>query len=268
MRIVLWIGNEPNQKALANKIHDRFPLAGIVTETRTKKSTLTVKKFAGKVVEKILANKIGKAWYGMLNHFQKLYPAYPAVPIMNAENINSDDVYQFTKEIAPHLIIVSGTRLIKEKLLSLQPESGIMNLHTGLSPYIKGGPNCTNWCLSTRQYHLIGNTIMWIDKGIDTGNIISTEFTNFTGHESLRDVHSCVMEHAHELYVKCISYINEGKKNNIPQKDIGPGITYYTKQWDLYQKLQLVLNFSDFKKQILSGEIEKKRKRIKTVHLV
>ena len=38
MKIVLWIGNESNQKALANKIHASFPISGIVTESKKTKS--------------------------------------------------------------------------------------------------------------------------------------------------------------------------------------------------------------------------------------
>jgi len=193
MRIVLWIGNEANQKALANKIHEKFPLAGIVTETRKSKSAFTIKKLITKLIEKLFFKTIGNAWFNMLNHFQELYPFYPQVPLLNTENINKDIVFRFTKDLQPDLIIVSGTSIIKEKLLAIEPQTGIMNLHTGLSPYIKGGPNCTNWCITTKQFHLIGNTVMWIDKGIDTGNLIATEFTSFTGAESLFDLHIKVM---------------------------------------------------------------------------
>lgn len=267
MRIVLWIGNEANQKALANKIHEKFPLAGIVTETRKSKSNLTIKKLGVKVIEKIFLSNIGKAWHNMLRHFQQLYPLYPRVPLLDIENINNDVVYRFTKELQPDLIIVSGTRMIKEKLLSIEPAIGIMNLHTGLSPYIKGGPNCTNWCLSTKQFHLIGNTIMWIDRGIDTGNIITTEFTQFTGNESLLELHIQVMEHAHDLYLRSIHHINEGYVNSIPQEKIASGVTYYAKQWGLKEKMRLVKHYSQFREAILSGVVDQKRRNVRTVNL-
>ncbi len=268
MRIVLWIGNESNQKALANKINEKFPLAGIVTETKKSRSAISIKKLPPKIIEKIFLRKIGRAWFGMLNHFQQHYPSLPEVPLLDTENINSDNVYQFTKDLQPHLVIVSGTRMIKEKLLSIDPVTGIMNLHTGLSPYVKGGPNCTNWCIAKKEFHLIGNTIMWIDKGIDTGNIIATEFTNFTGKESLPDLHIKVMEHAHDLYVRSIEYINKGRRKSIPQNKIAAGTTYYTKQWGLAEKIQLVKNFLQFEKAVLSGKVDQKRIDVTTVPLL
>ena len=78
----------------------------------------------------------------------------------------------------------------------------ILNLHTGISPYIKGGPNCTNWCIATKQFEKIGNTIMWLDKGIDTGELLTTENTKFNSTDkSLLKIHMRVMNHAHDLYI-------------------------------------------------------------------
>lgn len=267
MRIVLWIGNESNQKALANKIHEKFPLCGIVTESRKSKSHITIAKIFEKIIENIFLKKIGRAWYDMLDFFEKENPLYPPVPLMDTENINNGSVWGFTKELLPDLIIVSGTRMIKNRLLSLAPTIGIMNLHTGLSPYVKGGPNCTNWCISTNQFHLIGNTIMWIDKGIDTGNIITTEFTDFDGTESLSGLHIKVMCHAHNLYLRSIEKISQGEKISVKQGDICLGKTYYSKEWGLRQKLQLVRNFAQIRKLVTNGEIDRKRKCIKTVPL-
>jgi methionyl-tRNA formyltransferase len=266
MKIVVWVGNEPNQRALVNKIHEHFPLSGIVTETRKRKLKLTLKEIVEKGIEKILLASIAKAWFGMHKYYDRLYPEYPSVPRLNVENINGNEAYNFTKEKKPDLILVSGTRLIKQNLLSLRPSTGILNLHTGLSPYIKGGPNCTNWCISTRQFHLIGNTVMWIDEGIDSGNLLATEFTTFTGNESLSDVHIKLMEHAHSLYLRSIQYLVSGKANNVPQKEISPGITYFNSQWGLKQKIQLLRNMKGFRKKFKQNHFTE-RKDIKTVSL-
>lgn len=267
MRIVLWIGGEANQKALANKIHSKFPVTGIVCEVKTSKTSFTIKKLAEKAIEKLFLNKIGNAWFNMLNYYQKLYPAFPSVPMLQVSNINDNKAFEFTKELNPDLIIVSGTRMIKEKMLSIKPSIGILNLHTGLSPYIKGGPNCTNWCIATKQFHLIGNTIMWIDRGIDSGNIITTEFTPLTELENLNELHIRVMEHAHDLYTRSIAYLGSGKKSSKPQNEIAEGTTYYTRQWGLRQKFQLVKQFRNLRKVVLSGEIKEKRSQVKTVPL-
>lgn len=267
MKILLWIGNEPNQKALANKINAVYPLCGIITESRAAKRDLILKKTAEKIVEKIFLPSIGRAWWGLQKHYEQLYPAYPAVERLDVENINSDEAYRFTQKLSPDLILVSGTRLVKDKMLSAVPAAGILNLHTGLSPYIKGGPNCTNWCIATRQFHLIGNTIMWIDRGIDTGNILTTEYTLLDGHESLPELHIKVMDHAHSLYLKAARYLESGSRKSVPQSDISKGKTYYTKDWTLKQKISLVRNHKAMSSYFASGKIAEDRRNIRIVEI-
>lgn len=267
MKIVLWIGNEPNQKAFANKLHEVFPISAIITETRQTKIKYTFRLITEKVIEKFFLSSIGKAWWNMLENYDEKYPKYPDTAILDVENINSQTAYDFTDKYKPDLILVSGTRLVKEKMLSLSPSIGILNLHTGLSPYVKGGPNCTNWCIANNEFHLIGNTIMWIDKGIDTGNILTTEFTTFNGNENLFELHTKVMEHAHNLYVNAVKFLATRKKQSIPQSDISKGTTYYTKQWTLQQKNNVIKNFSQFKKYFDNGSITTKQKDIKTIEL-
>lgn len=267
MRIVLWIGNQPNQRALANKIHERFPLSGIITETRRMGGRISIKTMVEKVIEKILLFPIGKAWRKVQEHYNKVYPTYPGVEVVDVENINSIEAFNFTQRLKPDLILVSGTRLIKQQMLSVNPKVGILNLHTGLSPYIKGGPNCTNWCLATKQFHLIGNTVMWIDSGIDSGNILTTAFADITGRESLPQLHLKVMEQAHQLYLDSISYLNDGFTQSVMQDSISSGRTYYNRKWRLMQQIELLLNYPKLKNYYTSGKFASDRKGIKTVEL-
>jgi len=267
MKIVMWIGNEPNQRALANKINDIFPLSGIVTETRNVQTKVTVQKIFEKIVEKIFLRFIGSAWWGMQQYYDKRYPEYPDVKILDVENINAEEAFNFSQDLEPDLILVSGTRLIKDKMLSVNPNIGILNLHTGLSPYIKGGPNCTNWCIATNQFHLIGNTIMWIDAGIDTGNLLATAFTDVNGNETFSELHLKVMEHAHSLYLNSVQFLSDGFKHSIPQNEISKGKTYYTKEWTLKQKINLALNYKKLKSYFTSEKPNQDRKTIQTIEI-
>ncbi len=267
MKIILWIGNEPNQKALVNKLHEVFPIAAIITETRQSKRKLTPRLIFEKIIEKTFLSSIGNAWWKMLKNYDNKYPKYPDTEILDVENINSELAYKFTAKHNPDLILVSGTQLVKEKMFDIKPSIGILNLHTGLSPYVKGGPNCTNWCIANNDFHLIGNTIMWIDKGIDTGNILTTEFTPLNGNENLLELHIKVMEHAHNLYINAVRFLNSGNSQSIKQSEIANGKTYFTKQWTLKQKIKLIRNFSQLKKEFYNGNIIAKRKDIKTVNI-
>lgn len=267
MRILLWIGNEPNQIALAHKIHLQFGVSAVVTETRRSRIKLSFRKVLFKVAEKILLGEIDEAWKNMLQYYKIKYPSHFSFPSLDVENINSDKTILFTKEFKPDIIVVSGTRLVKEDIINSFNELKIINLHTGLSPYIKGGPNCTNWCIATGQDHLIGNTVMWIDKGIDSGDIIASEFTSWTPNDSLNDLHMKVMEHAHVLVLKSIHHISSGGNNRVKQSTIDRGSVYYTKDWTLKRKFQLVNRLKKIHRSSIFGSIEERQKHIKVFPL-
>lgn len=267
MNLLLWIGNESNQMALANKLANYFNIVGIVTESRQYKRKFTLIKIIHSLYEKIFLSSLNKSWWGMKDYYEKKYADYPLANRIDVENINSEESYNFSKDLNPDLIIVSGTRLVKSKMLSVKTKKGILNLHTGISPYIKGGPNCTNWCIATKQYHLVGNTIMWIDEGIDSGNIVTTELTKIDWSKSLLDIHISVMEHAHQLYIKAIKFIEEGNTSNIKQSDIGNGKTYYTKEWKLKYKRNLIRNFKEIQKNNRFDRITEMTKKINTIEI-
>ena len=122
---------------------------------------------------------------------------------------------------------------------------GVVNLHTGISPYVKGGPNCTNWCLAQGWFHLIGNSVMWLDRGIDSGNLITTERTSLTGDEDQEELHWKVMEHAHDLYVRAISAIAAGDGvPDVPQQDLGTGPTFHNADWTARAMIRARWNFA------------------------
>lgn len=114
MKIVLWIGNGTNQRALVNKIHKEVPVIAIVTESKKHKRKFTIKKVFEKIVEKSLLSSVARAWFGMLEYYGKRYSSYPDVPVLDVENINCDEVFHFTDSFKPDLILVSGTRLIRK----------------------------------------------------------------------------------------------------------------------------------------------------------
>ena len=54
MKIVMWIGDEPNQRALANKINSQFPLSAIVLEKRVSIKKYNLKTIINKLLSKFI----------------------------------------------------------------------------------------------------------------------------------------------------------------------------------------------------------------------
>lgn len=271
MRVVLLCGNQSNQHALVVKASEHAEIAGIVLETRIAKRKPALSSYLSRLAGRLLSGKISASWQYMLAQYNAYTPQLAPFRTLHTADINAEEVLGFIRQLKPDLVMVSGTSLIREQLLELKPPEGIINLHTGLSPYVKGGPNCTNWCIANNTMHLVGNTVMWLDKGIDSGNIITTETTPLNGNESLGGLHVKVMEHAHSLYIRALSAIinNSGAVPSVKQSDIAKGELYLSKMWDLSARRRFMKNVNSnaFQKQIKSEEFKQRRAELKLISL-
>lgn len=246
LKIVIWCGSGANQKALANKMSAEFDVAGIVVDLHSGKRTRkNILQLPFVLWDRFRFRKIYAAWSSLMKYYDQQFPAWPGIPYLKVPQINDAQIKIFTENLQPDLIIVSGTALIRKSLLDIKTSVGIINLHTGLSPYVKGGPNCTNWCIANNTFHLVGNTIMWLNEGIDSGNIITTETVNIQNAADLNEAHRIVMDHAHDLYIRSVRYLSvaEPPYNSVPQKSIDKGQLYLTRMWTTDKKKQLLKNW-------------------------
>ncbi|HWR33668.1 MAG TPA: formyltransferase family protein [Chitinophagaceae bacterium] len=246
LKIVIWCGAGANQKALANKMSAEFDVAGIVIDMHSgNKARKLYFQLPSVLWDHFRFRKIYAAWSNLMKHYDQQFPGWPDIPCLKVTEINDLQTKVFTEQLQPDLIIVSGTALIKKKMLDMETSVGIINLHTGLSPYVKGGPNCSNWCIANNTFHLVGNTIMWLNEGIDSGNIITTETVNILNAADLNEAHRVVMDHAHDLYIRSVRYLSNAVPpyNSVPQSSIDKGRLYLTKMWKARQKKQLLKNW-------------------------
>ena len=240
MKVIAVFGEGPSQRALAHRIHQTVPLAHIA---RIKLKSGGKRRIVRSAVSITLARGLRAAWFNMLRHFDQTFRDWPGTPSSVHETANAPELIELVERERPDLVLVSGTDLLKKATLD-RFATKVMNLHTGISPYIRGGPNCTNWALALGEFDLIGNTVMWIDPGIDSGAIITTERTPLTGRESLKELHIKVMDHAHDLYRRAVEAFAEGQPlPSVPQKEIAKGRLFMTRQWNSIAMLRAVLNY-------------------------
>jgi methionyl-tRNA formyltransferase len=84
--------------------------------------------------------------------------------------INSEENTRQIIEAKPDLIVAYGCSIIREPLLSVFPHK-IVNIHLGLSPYYRGS-GTNYWPLVNGEPEYVGATFMYMDAGVDTGEII------------------------------------------------------------------------------------------------
>jgi methionyl-tRNA formyltransferase len=88
-----------------------------------------------------------------------------------AAHVNDPEVAELVQRLAPDVVAVFGTSLIRPPLLGLG-RLGMLNLHGGLSPDYRGA-DCTFWALYNGEPQRVGCTLHFINAGIDTGALVA-----------------------------------------------------------------------------------------------
>ncbi|MEU1475418.1 methionyl-tRNA formyltransferase [Streptomyces sp. NPDC005760] len=92
------------------------------------------------------------------------------VPLIRETDLNTPDVVARVSALVPDLMVVVGwTRLLGPDLLSV-PRHGCVGYHASLLPRHRGRAP-VNWAI-LRGETVTGNTMMMLDPGVDTGDIV------------------------------------------------------------------------------------------------
>lgn len=116
--------------------------------------------------------------------------------------INSDSFVSLLEEFRPDLIAVLGSSVITSRVISI-PSHGVINLHSGLSPYYRGTWSY-GWPIVNSEPEYIGVTVHHLDPGIDTGDIIYQTRPVLEGHDDLNAIFLKVIAEGIELVTEAI----------------------------------------------------------------
>lgn len=97
---------------------------------------------------------------------------------VRVQSINDPEVVHRLQERRPQAVIVNGTRIIREHVLSAV-DCPYINIHCGITPAYRG-VHGGYWALWSGDGGNFGATIHLVDRGVDTGPIARHVRTSFT----------------------------------------------------------------------------------------
>lgn len=97
-------------------------------------------------------------------------------------SVNDLETIAFLKKRQPDVIIVSGTRIISEQVLQCT-QAKFINIHSGITPQYRGAHG-GYWALFNKDSIHCGVTLHYLDKGIDTGNVIAQKPIHITKQDN------------------------------------------------------------------------------------
>jgi methionyl-tRNA formyltransferase len=117
--------------------------------------------------------------------------------------------------LKPDLIVVAAYGQILTKEVLALPKHGCLNIHTSLLPKYRGAsPIHAAVAAGERQS---GVTIMWMDEGLDTGDILLQEAVTLRRRETSQTLHDRLAKMGAEGLLKAIALIEKGTAPHIKQ---------------------------------------------------
>ena len=144
-------------------------------------------------------------------------------------------------KLSPDLIISYGCSIIQPTLIKYFKDR-IINVHLGLSPYYFGAG--TNFhCLVNCEFQFEGYTFMYLDEGIDTGEIIHQSRAQILPFDNPHQIGNRLIKQMTRDFISLVLNFNL-IKNIVPVTDF-IGKTYLAKDATDELTLKLYKNFDD-----------------------
>jgi len=147
----------------------------------------------------------------------KVFAKEKGIPVFQPDNLREDGVLNNLKKLNPELIVVVAYgKILPETILNL-PKYHCINGHASLLPKYRGSAPI-QWSIVNGETET-GITIQYMDKGIDTGDIIETETVKIGENETADELFDRLSYVSADLTVKAIEKIENGTAVSIPQNE-------------------------------------------------
>lgn len=147
----------------------------------------------------------------------KVLAEQAGIPVLQPTNIRTEDFLETIRALQPDLIIVTAYgRILPGSLLNLPP-LGTINVHGSLLPKYRGAAPI-QWAVLNGETET-GVTIMQVDEGMDTGDILLPVSLPITEDDTSGSLFVKLSKLGGEALVKALGLLKEGKLPPITQDD-------------------------------------------------
>ena len=253
MKIVILTSERPHNIWLVNQLLARQDVAGMVIERRplavkaedkVERRRRMIKKYGLlRTVNKLLFNKVRSRFLAgptaetvKASFFPGDAPlAYTReVPTIVVPSVNDAKCIEFIRQMAPELLAVCGTGVLKPEVFTLAPQ-GTINIHTGITPEYRSADPIF-WALYMGEPEKVGVTVHYIDRGIDTGPIIHQEAVPVYADDTLATIYVRCIRKGAQLYKRALADIQNGSVRTIDRSGV-KGRSFFSIDMGLVQYL-------------------------------
>lgn len=182
IKILMLVGLGESSLIMYNGLKNNFDVVRIIREEKVPRKifiqrrikNLGYVKVLGQILFMMFNKYLTKKSRKRINTLKEEYGLnlnpFPESIVEDVNSVNDSSVINMISDCNPDVIVVNGTRIINESVLS-STSAVFLNTHMGITPKYRG-VHGGYWALVEGDYNNCGVTIHIVDKGIDTGGIL------------------------------------------------------------------------------------------------
>ena len=147
----------------------------------------------------------------------KAYAEEQGIRVLTPRTLRDESFMETLREIAPDIIVVVAYGKILPGAVISYPKYGCVNLHVSLLPKYRGAAPMQRAVMDGERE--TGVTVMQMDEGLDTGDIILMEKFNILPDDDFEKIHDRSIEVGSPLLLKALSQIESGCAVRVKQDD-------------------------------------------------
>lgn len=194
-RVVILCTGSPLAAMFINGVRKRFVDVSVLREEPESKWTILRRRgrmigwtqAIGQAAFGVLAKIIGK---GSAPRLAEIMETYDLDPVPHCRDtwrdvgsVNSEACRAALADLAPDIVLVYGTRIIKRGTLK-SVSAPFINHHAGFNPLYRG-QHGAYWARTVGDHEHAGLTIHLVDEGVDTGDVLYQSVTTFAPTDNI-----------------------------------------------------------------------------------
>ncbi|MBN1827790.1 MAG: methionyl-tRNA formyltransferase [Deltaproteobacteria bacterium] len=145
----------------------------------------------------------------------KIFAEERGLSLYQPQRVRDESFLEVFRNLAPDLVVLVAFGQILPKAVIEGPPLGCVNVHPSLLPKYRGAAPI-NWAVMNGEKRT-GVTIMYMNEGVDAGDIILQKETPIGEEEMYDDLHDRLSLMGAELLMRAVDGIIEGTAKRTPQ---------------------------------------------------
>ena len=147
----------------------------------------------------------------------KVYAEEMGLPVWQPNTLRDESFAALLEELSPDLIaVVAYGKILPQNVIKF-PKYRCVNVHGSLLPEYRGAAPMQRAIIDGKE--ITGITTMYMDVGLDTGDMILKEEIAIEESDNFETIHDKLGACGARLLVQTVALIKEGKAPSVPQDD-------------------------------------------------